>query len=180
MSFKINNVSAQTARSVMTYDDDVVTFPGLVYGDAAVVTPLENFYCERMQLTLNEDTNRNITLACDDEGLVCDIKGNLRITWTLNVTVPDASSQNHKYFGPKITRDECGDRSYCYNIFKVRSPEPQTFEFTNNIQNSTGDLKLYFGMFSPTGCQTDYIINHSTINVIGINSLKSDGGRDRN
>ena len=149
MSFKINNVAAQTAKSVLTYDDGIITFPGLVYGDAAVVTPLENFYCERMELSLDEETNRNISLNCESNGLLCPIRGNLQVTWTLNVTVPDASRENQKYFGPKITHKECGDSSYAYNLFKVRSPEPQEFQFTNNIQNTGGDLKLYFGMFSP-------------------------------
>ena len=178
MSFKINNTTVSNIKSFLTFDDGVVTFPGLINADAHVDTPLENFYCERMPLILEEGA-QNIELNCESDGLVCCTKGNLQITWTLNVTVPDASTSNPKYFGPKITHRECGDSSYAYNLFKVKSSEPQEFQFVNHIQNTTGDLKIYFGMFSPTGCEPNYTLNESIINVVAINSLKSDGGRDR-
>lgn len=178
MSFKINNVTAQRVKSTLTYDDGIESFPGLVHADAVVDGVLENFYCERMPLILNEGAV-NVSMNCENNGLLCGIKGNLEITWTMTVSVPDAATDSVKYFGPKITHKECGDSSYAYNIFKVKSPEPQTFTFTNNIQNTGGDLKLYFGMFSPTGCQPDYTLHAANIAIVAISSLKSDGGRDR-
>lgn len=176
-SFRIQNTVAAAAANLVTNNVVVVkTYPEYVQGGAIVSHPI-SCYRYNIPITYNESSH-NVESGC--HLLHLPLAGNYKVTWTLNVTVPSATEENPKHLNAYLTNYfRCDDNyyNYAYNIFKITSDKPTTYEFTNFIQNTWGDLDVYFGIDDPHGCYPEMTVNGGEMAIVSVKSMKADGGQ---
>lgn len=179
-SFKISNLTIDSAVQQSISQNEPETIPSLVYGNFILSAPVYDFYNYDLPLTLVGDNVRCNLQCCN--AIYCDVPCNLQFNWTVTLTVPSASKENPVYLTPYLScyYDNDYPYNYAYNTLKIETSEKTSYTFVNTIQNTYGDLYTYVGMFDPLNCNPCYKMSSATIDLVAVKSLPADGGQTNN
>ena len=176
MSFQIRNTTVDSAVNKVAFDNaPPITFPQLVSATAVLTAPVTTY---ESNLPLTEvGTSTNVTVNSDN--MYNNIYGNYVINWSINITVPSATSESPVFLCPYIYYDDGGGYSYIYNTIQINNGNDQTFNFKNIFQNTWGSVHIYFQIGNNLTLPS-FTLNSSTMNIVAVQSTSSDGGQNYN
>ena len=157
----------------MLFNNSPVTFPKLVSATTVLTNPVTTYDTDLPLTEVGTSTN----VIVNSTNMYNVIYGNYLINWSINITVPSATSESPVFLYPFILYSNFTRYNYSYNTIQINNSNAQTFNFKNTFQNTWGLVYIIFKIGNSFS-SPEFTLNSSTMNIVAVQSTSVDGGQN--